>query len=156
MNDWMKERSPDQGTRSFVSSCGSLPVAGAKNLRNELARNSAPGVVVPLVAEMYLNGSWGKGKLSWGGFLESERLQVRGLSQAGREPFVRGLHACGLSQRAIAPFLGVSHQTVKNDCARLNISGPVIGVNGKSYAPLPKWHLSSKATSESAEMRAAA
>ena len=156
MNDWTKESFPDQGTRSFVSSCGGLPVAGAKNLRNELVKNSASGMVVPWVAEMYLNGSWGKGKLSWGGFLESERLQVLGLSQEGREPFVRGLHACGLSQRAIAPFLGVSHQTVKNDCARLNISGPVIGVNGKSYAPLPKWHLAARATAESAGMRAAA
>lgn len=101
----------------------------------------AAGKIVDLVSQVYLLGTWGPQTVSWADFLARERIQVMGLSQDQRVPLVRGLYARGLSQRSIAPFLGVSHQTVKNDCTRLRLSGRVIGANGKSYAPLPKWHL---------------
>lgn len=112
-----------------------------EQLRRALDDGAPVGVVVGLVSQVYIRGSWGPQTVSWANFLADERVQLVGLSQAERVPFVRGLHGQGLSQRSIAPFLGVSHQTVKNDCSRLGLSGRVIGANGKSYAPLPKWHL---------------
>lgn len=146
MNDWMNERLPVAGDRArghLASSCAeSSPVNPLiQELRRAFVDGAPVGVVVDLVSRVYLLGSWGPQTVSWSDFLGDELLQMAGLSQDERVPFVRGLYRQGLSQRSIAPFLGVSHQTVKNDCARLGLSGRVIGANGKSYSPLPKWHL---------------
>lgn len=147
MTDWTNERLLTRPARALDESpCTNMAGRDALahlvvQLRRALSEGASAGVVVGLVSRIYLLGSWGSHTVAWADFLAEERVQLAGLSQAERVPFVRGLHGQGLSQRSIAPFLGVSHQTVKNDCSRLGLSGRVVGANGKSYEPLPKWHL---------------
>lgn len=110
-------------------------------LRSEIANGASSGRLIELLGQVYVLGTWGPQTVVWADFLMDEKLQLEGLSQNERGPLVRGLYSQGLSQRSIAPFLAVSHQTVKNDCTRLGLSGQVIGANGKTYSPLPKWHV---------------
>ncbi|MDO5867084.1 MULTISPECIES: helix-turn-helix domain-containing protein [Paenarthrobacter] len=157
MTDWTNERLLTKPARALDESpCTNLVGRDALShlvaqLRDELAHNPSSDTAMDLVKCLYLLGSWGKARGSWHDFLAVEQIRVLNLSQNERAPYVQALHSRGLSQRAIAPFLGVSHQTIKNDCFRLELSGTVIGINGKSYAPLPKWHLTghlAKATSD--------
>ena len=105
---------------------GDLDVGGAlvkvKRLRLRLAEldrqvgvvDRLLGQVVKLALELYQARAWKAFGLStWAELVETERLVLMSLGGGARVSVAMELAAGNLSLRAIAPVLGVSHETVK-------------------------------------------
>lgn len=105
---------------------GDLDVGGAlvkvKRLRLRLAEldrqvgvvDRLLGQVVKLALELYQARAWKAFGLStWAELVETERLVLMNLGGSARVSVAMELAAGNLSLRAIAPVLGVSHETVK-------------------------------------------
>lgn len=77
------------------------------------------GQVVKLALELYAARAWRAfGLSSWAELVEVERLVLPGLGGNARVSVAMELAAGNLSLRAIAPVLGVSHETVKTLLAK--------------------------------------
>ncbi|MEW1819671.1 hypothetical protein AB0323_02620 [Arthrobacter sp. NPDC080031] len=77
------------------------------------------GQVVKLALELYAARAWKAFGLStWAELVEAERLVLPGLGGNARVSVAMELAAGNLSLRAIAPVLGVSHETVKTLLAK--------------------------------------
>ncbi|WP_284754288.1 hypothetical protein [Arthrobacter sp. efr-133-R2A-120] len=110
---------------------GDLDVGGArvkvKRLRLRLAEldrqmcvvDRLLGQVVKLALELYQARAWTAFGLStWAELVEAERLVLPSLGGSARVSIAMELAAGNLSLRAIAPVLGVSHETVKTLLAK--------------------------------------
>ncbi|GAB2720224.1 hypothetical protein ACX801_11750 [Arthrobacter bambusae] len=110
---------------------GDLDVGGArvkvKRLRLRLAEldrqvsvvDRLLGQVVKLALELYQARAWTAFGLStWAELVEAERLVLPSLGGSARVSVAMELAAGNLSLRAIAPVLGVSHETVKTLLAK--------------------------------------
>lgn len=89
------------------------------------------------IATAYLGRAWiALGHASWDALCEAEfdgaRLRI---PREQRVEQVQSLRSAGLSTRAIGSALGVDDKTVRNDLAGAEKSAPVVGQDGKSYAP---------------------
>ncbi len=77
------------------------------------------GQVVKLALELYAARAWKAfGLGTWAELVEAERLVLPGLGGNARVSVAMELAAGNLSLRAIAPVLGVSHETVKTLLAK--------------------------------------
>ncbi|MEV8147628.1 hypothetical protein AB0O52_05700 [Arthrobacter sp. NPDC080073] len=77
------------------------------------------GQVVKLALELYAARAWKAfGLNTWAELVEAERLVLPGLGGNARVSVAMELAAGNLSLRAIAPVLGVSHETVKTLLAK--------------------------------------
>lgn len=105
-------------------------------------RESVAGVW-DLIVEAYTSRAWTSlGYDSWDDYTRTEFDGVRiALPREDRREVVGSLRDAGLSTRAIASAIGVDDKTVRNDLAGADYSAPVIGADGKQYAPTQPAHV---------------
>ena len=105
-------------------------------------RESVAGVW-DLIVEAYTSRAWTSlGYDSWDDYTRTEFDGVRiALPREDRREVVGSLRDAGLSTRAIASAIGVDDKTVRNDLAGAENSAPVIGADGKQYAPTQPAHI---------------
>lgn len=105
-------------------------------------RESVAGVW-DLIVEAYTSRAWTSlGYDSWDDYTRTEFDGVRiALPREDRREVVGSLRDAGLSTRAIASAIGVDDKTVRNDLAGAENSAPVIGADGKQYAPTQPAHV---------------
>jgi hypothetical protein len=142
-----------------------LVLTGTGDLVTQMSREEAVAFVAYIreqqaelprrVAEAYAGRAWvALGYPSWEAMCEAEGLCLR-LPRDERPALVLELTGAGLSTRAIAPIVGVTHMTVQRDLAggtnvppdrrssgvqnRTPEDAPLTGRDGKSYRrPTPK------------------
>lgn len=116
-------------------------------------RESVAGVW-DLIVEAYTSRAWTSlGYDSWDDYTRTEFDGVRiALPREDRREVVGSLRDAGLSTRAIASAIGVDDKTVRNDLAGAEYSAPVIGADGKQYAPKPAHVTTTTRTTESTKV----
>lgn len=116
-------------------------------------RESVAGVW-DLIVEAYTSRAWTSlGYDSWDDYTRTEFDGVRiALPREDRREVIGSLRDAGLSTRAIASAIGVNDKTVRNDLAGAEYSAPVIGADGKQYAPKPAHVTQTTRTTESTKV----
>lgn len=116
-------------------------------------RESVAGVW-DLIVEAYTSRAWTSlGYDSWDDYTRTEFDGVRiALPREDRREVIGSLRDAGLSTRAIASAIGVNDKTVRNDLAGAEYSAPVIGADGKQYAPKPAHVTTTTRTTESTKV----
>jgi len=116
-------------------------------------RESVAGVW-DLIVEAYTSRAWTSlGYDSWDDYTRTEFDGVRiALPREDRREVVGSLRDAGLSTRAIASAIGVDDKTVRNDLAGAENSAPVIGADGKQYAPKPAHVTTTTRTTEATKV----
>lgn len=129
-----------------------LTVHDARVLTAQI-RESVAGVW-DLIVEAYTSRAWTSlGYDSWDDYTRTEFDGVRiALPREDRREVVGSLRDAGLSTRAIASAIGVNDKTVRNDLAGAEYSAPVIGADGKQYAPKPAHVTTTTRTTESTKV----
>lgn len=116
-------------------------------------RESVAGVW-DLIVEAYTSRAWTSlGYDSWDDYTRTEFDGVRiALPREDRREVIGSLRDAGLSTRAIASAIVVNDKTVRNDLAGAEYSAPVIGADGKQYAPKPAHVTTTTRTTESTKV----
>jgi len=116
-------------------------------------RESVAGVW-DLIVEAYTSRAWTSlGYDSWDDYTRTEFDGVRiALPREDRREVIGSLRDAGLSTRAIASAIGVDDKTVRNDLAGAENSAPVIGADGKQYAPKPAHITTTTRTTEATKV----
>jgi len=116
-------------------------------------RESVAGVW-DLIVEAYTSRAWTSlGYDSWDDYTRTEFDGVRiALPREDRREVIGSLRDAGLSTRAIASAIGVNDKTVRNDLAGAEYSAPVIGADGKQYAPKPAHVTTTTRTTEATKV----